>query len=110
MSYDVSFKARLAGTKQWVYVGDDWINHTSNTGNMIKEVCGSHPSDWNGKKCKDMYPIIMQGISLLTVYPQKYRCFEPENGWGTVETTIAFLEKIAANCIKFPTAVLEVDY
>lgn len=47
MSYDVSFKAKLEGTDQWVYVGDDWINHTSNTAAMIKEVCGSYPSEWN---------------------------------------------------------------
>lgn len=45
MSYDVSFKAKLEGTDQWVYVGDDWINHTSNTAAMIKEVCGSYPSE-----------------------------------------------------------------
>lgn len=43
MSYDVSFKAKLEGADQWVYVGDDWINHTSNTAAMIKEVCGSYP-------------------------------------------------------------------
>ena len=56
MSYDVSFKAKLEGADQWVYVGDDWINHTSNTAAMIKEVCGSYPSEWNGKRCADMYP------------------------------------------------------
>lgn len=63
MSYDVSFKAKLEGTDQWVYVGDDWINHTSNTAAMIKEVCGSYPSEWNGKRCADMYPVLMQGAS-----------------------------------------------
>lgn len=111
MSYDVSFKAKLAGTKnQYVYVGDDWINHTSNTSDMIKEVCGSRPPEWSGKSCKDMYPVIMQGISLLTIFPQKYRSFEPKNSWGTVETTVAFLQKIAANCEKYPTAFLEVNY
>lgn len=79
MSYDVSFKAKLEGADQWVYVGDDWINHTSNTAAMIKEVCGSYPSEWNGKRCADMYPVLMQGASLLCLHPKRYRQFEPGN-------------------------------
>ena len=110
MSYDVSFKVKLEGTNQWIYVGDSWINHTSNTSAMIKEVCGSYPSDWNGKRCADMYPVLMQGASLLNLYPQRCRQFEPDNGWGTVESTKDFLMQIADNCYKFPTAVIEVDY
>lgn len=112
MSYDVAFKVKIKSRRnnQWLYVGDDWINHTSNTSDMIKEVCGSRPPEWGGRSCKEMYPILMQGISLLTIFPQKYRAFEPVNGWGTVETTTAFLEKIAANCEQYPDAVLEVNY
>ena len=110
MSYDVSFKAKLEGVDQWVYVGDEWINFTSNTAAMIKEVCGSYPSEWGGRKCSDMYPVLMQGASLLNNSPEKYRRFEPSNGWGTVETTRDFLISVADNCGKYPTAVLEVDY
>lgn len=110
MGYDVSFKAKLDGADQWVPVGDDWINFTSNTSAMIKEVCGSYPSEWNGKRCADLYPVLMQGASLLIQHPQRYRQFEPENRWGTVGTTAEFLMKIADNCDKFPTAVIEVDY
>lgn len=108
MSYDVRFKKPLYGGSSFEYVGDDWINHTANTGTMIKEVCGSRPPEWSGKTCKTIYPILLQGISLLSVFPQKYRCFEPDNSWGTVETTKAFLEKIAAVCEKYPDAVIEV--
>ena len=110
MGYDVSFKAKLEGMDQWVYVGDSWVSHTSNTAAMMKEVCGSYPSDWDGRRCADMYPVLMQGASLLLQYPQRYRQFEPGNGWGTVESTAKFLRRIADNCDKFPTAVIEVDY
>jgi len=112
MSYDVAFKVKIKNKRkcQWLYVGDDWINHTTSTSDMIKEVCGSRPPEWSGRSCKEMYPILMQGISLLTIFPQKYKTFEPVNGWGTVETTTAFLEKIAANCEQHPDAVLEVTY
>ena len=110
MSYDVSFKAKLEGADQWIYVGEDWINHTSNTGAMIKEVCGSYPSDWDGKKCSEIGPVIRNGANKLLANSQRYRRFEPENKWGTVESTIHFLYKIADNCDEYPTAILEVDY
>lgn len=110
MSYDVSFKAKLEGADQWVYVGDDWINFTCNTATMIKEVCGSYPSQWNGKRCADMYPVLMQGASLLNNSPRKYRPLEACNGWGTVEQTYDFLMRVADNCDKYPTAMIEVDY
>ena len=110
MSYDVRFKEQVGHSHTFLYVGDDWINHTSNTSTLIKEVCGSRPPEWNGKRCKDIYPALVQGVSLLTMYPQQYKCFEPENGWGTIKTTIAFLEKIIANCEKHPNAVIEVTY
>lgn len=109
MSYDVSFKAKLEGADQWVYVGDGWINHTSNTAAMIKEVCGSYPSQWNGKRCADMYPVLMQGISLLNINPQRYKQFEDPGGWGTVPQVIEFLSKVADNCDRYPTAIIEVD-
>lgn len=109
MSYDVSFKAKLEGVDQWVYVGADWINFTSNTAAMIKEACGSYPSEWDGKKCADMYPVLAQGIETLRQSPQRFRQFEPDNKWGTVESTIEFLIKIADNCRDYPTAVIEVS-
>lgn len=108
MSYDISFKAKLQGVDQWVYVGPKWINHTSNTAAMIKEVCGSYPSMWNGMKCSELLPALTTGCKELRAYSQKYRQFEPENGWGTVETTLEFLDAIRKACEEYPTAVLEV--
>lgn len=108
MSYDISFKAKLEGADQWVYVGPEWINHTSNTAAMIKEVCGSYPSAWNGMRCSELLPVLTAGCKELRAYSQKYRQFEPENGWGTVETTLEFLDAIRKACEEYPTAVLEV--
>lgn len=109
MSYDVSFKAKLEGIDQWVYVGADWINHTSNGCSMIKEVCGSYPSAWDGKTAAELLPVLRQGIDLLRQYPQRYRPLEANGGWDTVENTLRFLVQIEENCSKFPTAVLEIS-
>ena len=105
MSYDVNF---IIKHEHCEYVGDKWISHTSKTAEMMKEVCGSWPSTWDGMRCADMYPILMQGIALLKDNPERYRHLEAGNGWGTVETTINFLSQIAENCQKHPTAIIEV--
>lgn len=39
----------------------------------------------------------------------EYRRYEPSNKWGTVETTIEFLERILTYCKEYPTAVIEVS-
>ena len=105
----MSFIAKLEGAEQYVSVGDGWINHTSNTAAMIKEVCGSYPSMWNGKKCSEMIPMLESGISELEEHSEDYRQYEPGSGWGTVESTISFLDNILKNCKLFPTAIIEVD-
>lgn len=110
MSYDVYFKAKLEGADRFVSVGDDWISHTSNTATMMKEVCGSYPSEWNGKRCSDMIPILETATKELRTNSAKYRQYEARNGWGTVETTASFLNDILKNCKAYPTAVLIVDY
>lgn len=110
MSYDVSFKAKLEGAEQWVYVGPEWINHTSNTSAMIKEVCGSYPSEWDGYTCSELLPILKTGCILLNAHGWQYRQFEDVKGWGTVESTRKFLNDIRRVCEEHPTAVFEIKY
>lgn len=107
MSYDVSFKAKLEGTDQWVRVGNT-INHTSNTGEMIEKACGLRPSAWDGKKCTEMVEILKDAIYEIQSKPDEYRKYESPNGWGTMNSTVAFLEEVRENCVEFPTAVLDV--
>ncbi len=109
MGYSVRFEAKLEGAEQWVPVGES-INHTSNTGNMIQEVCGLRPPSWDGKKCSELLPFIDKGIKQLRSNRQEYRKFEPSNGWGTVETTIVFLDAIRTVCEEYPSAVVRVEY
>lgn len=107
MSYDVSFKQKKG--KSYVTVGD-WLNYTSNTGEMIKEVVGSTPGEWDQMSTKDLAPKISEGIFKLCAKPEKYKHLEPSNGWGSVEGTITFLQRIYNNCLVYPDAIVEVDY
>ena len=111
MSYDfhLKVKAALKGPDlSWVYVGDEWINYTTNSAPMIKEVCGSYPSRWDGMKAADLLPVVEQGLRALRSDPDAYRYLEPANGWGSVENTITFLNRIRDNCVQFPEAVVEI--
>jgi len=109
MSYSVRFEAKLEGTEQWIPVGE-FIKHTSNTGNMIQEVCGLRPPSWDGKKCSELLPFIDKGIKQLRRHREEHRKFETSNGWGTVETTTVFLDAIRTVCEEYPTAVIRVEY
>lgn len=110
MSYNVDFMAKLEGADQWVAVGEQGINLTSNTGEMISAVCGMSIPDMDKLSAKKALPVLKKGISALSKNPEAFRQYEPENKWGTVETTLAFLKKLAVQCEEFPTSVMEVSY
>jgi len=96
---------------EWVYVGDEWINISSDAKTVIKEVCGSYPSSWTGKKCSELYPILMQGASLLnSSNPSKYAVFLPERAYSSIPRIRDFLMRVADQCDRYPEAILDVDF
>ena len=112
MGYDINLKAKLEGMDKWVMVGEEWIYLPRGASNVVKEVCGAYPSEWAGRKCSELYPILMQGASLLNLYPGKYASLLP--GEKASRITIGMirdtLTRIADCCSDYPSAVLEVDY
>ena len=95
MSYDIDFRVKVEGVDQYVSVGECTANTTWNVRKMI-EVSTGLPwlnCDNNGL-CKDVIPAIEKGYFELTNHPQKYKQYEAENGWGTVESTALFFERI----------------
>lgn len=95
MSYDITFKVKVEGVDRYVEVGDCDANTTWNVRKMITTSTGL---PWlnceNNGLCKDVIPYIEKGAGELTKYPEKYRRYEASNGWGTVESTLRFFEKI----------------
>ena len=113
MSYDVSFKVKTKEADRYRELEDPeldtWINYTSNTAKIIEKVCGSFPSKWDDKKASELIPILEKGISELTEHPEKYKIYEPRNGWGNIPGTRNFLGDILNVCRKHPEAVVCVD-
>ena len=110
MSYSVRFEAKLEGAEQWIPVGNQFIIYSSDADDVVRAVCDSTPDSWREKKCSDLLPFIDKGIKQLRSHREEYRKFEPSNGWGTVETTIIFLDAIRCVCEEYPTAVARVGY
>lgn len=96
MSYDISFKVKVEGLEdRYVTVGDCCANITWNLRDMIVR---STDLEWkneaNNGLCKDVIPQIIEGFKELTMYPSKYKKYEAENGWGTIEGCQRFFIQI----------------
>lgn len=95
MSYDISFRAKLADADCWVELGDCDANITWNVRDIITQSTGL---EWKNEEdnglVKDVIPLIKKGKQELEDHYSKYLHLESPNGWGTVSGTIAFFRRI----------------
>lgn len=95
MSYDITFKVQLAHLDRFVPVGDCDANITWNVRDIIKLSTGLEwKNEDNNGLVKDVIPKILKGRTELLTHPNKYKKYEASNGWGTVEGTIRFFDRI----------------
>ena len=95
MSYDISFRVKVEGVDAWVDVGDCDANITWNVRKIIELSTGlPWENEANNGLVKDIIPSIEKGLTELKKHPQKYMPYESPNGWGTVEGTKYFFERI----------------
>lgn len=97
MSYDINWKVKAAEAENlWVSIPyPDNANITYNVGDLIRTCTGL---TW--KNCedngyvKDVIPYIEKGLKELEQHPEKYKHLEAPNGWGTIDGTIRFFNKL----------------
>ena len=95
MSYDITFKVKVEGIDKYVPVGDCDANITWNVRKIIELSTGlPWINEANNGYVKDVLPSIKKGLYELIENPEKYKPYEAENGWGTVDGTISFFERI----------------
>ena len=95
MSYDISFRVKVEGTDKWVDVGDCDANITWNARKIIELSTGlPWVNEANNGYCKDIMPAIEEGYLELLRNPEKYKPYEAPNGWGTVQGTKRFFERL----------------
>ena len=95
MSYDISFKVKVEGTDQYIIVYDPDANITWNLGDMIRASTGL---EWKNEEsnglCSEVMKKIEYGYTQLSYAPNKFKRYESDNGWGTIEGCAAFFHRI----------------
>lgn len=97
MSYYISFRVKVEGIDKYIPVGDCDANITYNVAKIIRTSTGlPWKNEANNGYCKDVIPKIKIGYDELCRNPEKYKEYEADNGWGTVDGTRRFFRKIIA--------------
>jgi hypothetical protein len=116
MSYDVSFYSgpqtpchacghyALEGGKELAS-----FNHTSNTTQMWRDA-GCDLAAFHGKLASELAPALLKALKTIQENADYYQQYEPSNGWGSLKSTVKFLNHIYLACLENPEAVLYVCY
>lgn len=61
------------------------------------------------KTAKDLIPFLEDGINRLKQDPEKYKVFNPKNGWGNYENLLYFSVNLLIACKENPEAIISVS-
>lgn len=88
------------------------INITHNLNEMAHEAglyyCLWWPHVRGYKKAKDIITPLRKGLGLLKSNPERFKKYEPENGWGSYYALINFAAQTLEACEDNPEAVIRV--
>lgn len=88
-------------------------NITHNLGSMASEA-GIYQHLWRPEemgisKAKDLIEPLTNGLSLLKLNPERFKAFNPENGWGRYENLVEFVSKYLNACNDNPESEISVS-
>jgi hypothetical protein len=88
-------------------------NITHNLNKMAKEA-GIYEALWRPEEigithAEQLLPPLSEGYQLLTNDPDRFRQFNPENGWGTYEALVSFVADYLIACARYPAAKVSVS-
>ena len=67
------------------------------------------PEEIGITSASQMIPSLEKGIKELEADPEKYKAFNPPNGWGTYENLVSFCRSALHWCREYPDAIIEAD-
>lgn len=67
------------------------------------------PDEKGWKNAKDIIPILEAGLKDLIENPTAAKRFNPDNGWGSYEGLVKFVQNYLEACIAYPDAKIEVS-
>lgn len=90
-------------------------NITHNLTEMADKA-GLYDPLWNGhieghviETAGDLAHILNPAIRHMDLNPDYYRQFNANNGWGTYEQFVPWLEKLRDNCLEYPKAKIKIS-
>jgi hypothetical protein len=98
------------------YEVDTTVFHRNITHNLISMAKAARlyeafwrPEEINATRAKQLIEPLTTGLQILRAEPDKFKEFNPPNGWGTYEGLLAFVESYLDACKKFPEATIYVS-
>jgi len=88
-------------------------NITHNLTDMAEEA-GIYKHLWRPEeleitKAKELIDPLREGLHKLKIEPEKYKKLNPENGWGTYNGLVNFVEDYLGACYRYPEADIKVS-
>lgn len=98
MSYDIRFGVKVAGAEDvYAVIGHpEYDSPTYNLHEIFEKSMDWDYSQGEWYPIKEIIPKIERGIHELRSNPYLYKQYEPDNGWGTVQSALNTLESIHA--------------
>jgi hypothetical protein len=88
-------------------------NITHNLGRMAQEAVLYmplwRPEEMRFTKAYQIIPMLEKGLDRLKAKPDFFKSFNPDNGWGSYESLVKFVEKYLVACKEYPDADIEVS-
>ena len=66
------------------------------------------PDEIGAIKAGELISPLAHGLTVLCKEPERFRKFNPPNGWGTYEGLIQFMIRYLGACVKYPEAKVSV--
>ena len=107
MSYDLRLGVRTIVTNNdreniAIVAIPEMDNPTYNLGDMFRKAMDWDFNQGEWYRVSDILQNIYRGRDALEMNPEKWRKYEPDNGWGTIEDAIAVLDSLM-DCINETT-------
>jgi hypothetical protein len=66
-----------------------------------------HPEGMGIYKAKELIDPLREGLHNLKLDPEKYKQYNPSNGWGDYEGLVKFIESYLSTCYMYPEADID---
>ena len=106
MSLDITLTA-VRPTSVFDYNVTHNLNKMADAAGIYKHLW--RPEELGIKKAEELIKPLEEGLSLLLSDPERFKKFNPPNGWGDYDGLVKFVSEYLNACRENPDATIEVS-